>query len=97
MLVFSVTILFTSSVMADDGVCKPMATLAKMSAEQRDKGMSQDTLLKGLVREGKLDPKDSSAPFVINTVVWVYEENISAKSAYKRMYEKCSKAFAKQR
>lgn len=96
-MVFYISILVTSNVIAEDGVCKPMATLAKMSAEQRDKGMTQDTLLKGLIREGNLNPKDSSAPFIINTVVWVYEENISAKNAYKKMYEKCSKAFAKQR
>jgi TRAP-type uncharacterized transport system substrate-binding protein len=88
---------FAQRAMADDSVCKPMATLAKMSAEQRDKGLSQDTFLKHLVREGKLDPQDSSAPFVINTVVWVYEENVSAKSAYKQMYEKCRSAFSKKR
>lgn len=96
-LVLAVTIFLTSNTIADDGVCKFMGSLAKMSAEKRDKGISQDTLLKELVREGKLDPKDSAAPFVINTVIWVYEENIPATSAYKKMYEKCNKALAKQR
>ena len=74
-----------------------MATIAKMSAEQRDRGVSQEALLQGLVSNGKLDPRDSAAPFVVNTVVWVYEEGIPSKSAYQRMLEKCRKAFAKQR
>lgn len=91
-----VMIFFSWNAMADDGVCKPMASLAKMSAEQRDRGMSQDALLKGLAREGKLDQKDSSAPFIVNTVVWVYEENISAKGAYRQMYEQCRKAFSRK-
>lgn len=89
--------LFSASAMADDGVCIPMAKLAKMSAEKREQGMTQNELLRGLIREGQLDPKSSTATFVANTVVWVYEENIPAKGAYKQMYEKCHKAFTKKR
>jgi formaldehyde-activating enzyme involved in methanogenesis len=87
----------STAALANDEVCRPMATLAKMSAEERDKGVSQDALLKGLVREGKLDPRESSAQFVIATVMWVYDEKVPAKIAYKRMYAKCESAFSKRR
>ena len=86
-----------SSAWADDGICKTMATLAKTSAEQRDAGIARDALLRRLVQEGKLEKGDAATPFVFNTVVWVYDENISAKTAHRQMYDKCSKALAKRR
>lgn len=83
--------------MADDGLCKPLAGLAKLSAEQRDKGVSQEDLMRSLARQGALDPKDPSAPFAVNTIMWVYEERISAATAYRDMLAKCTKAVGKQR
>ena len=97
MIIFMVTALFASSAWSNDSFCKPLATLAKMCAEQRDLGVSRDALLRQLIIEGKLQAKDPSSEIAFNTAVWVYEENISAKSAYKKMYEKCNKSLAKQR
>lgn len=92
-----VTALFASSAWSNDSFCKPLATLAKMCAEQRDLGVSRDVLLRRLIIEGKLQAKDPSSEIAFNTAVWVYEENIPAKSAYKKMYEKCNKAVAKNK
>lgn len=89
--------IFFSSAWADDGLCKTMAALAKTSAEQRDAGVARDVLLRRFVQEGKLEKGDSATPFVFNTVVWVYDENVPAKTAYRKMYDKCSKALAKRR
>ena len=82
--------IFFSSAWADDGLCKTMAALAKTSAEQRDAGVARDVLLRRFVQEGKLEKGDSATPFVFNTVVWVYDENVPAKTAYRQMYDKCS-------
>lgn len=90
-------ITFVSSAWADDAICKTMAAIAKTSAQQRDAGVARDALLRRFVQEGKLEKGDAATPFVFNTVVWVYDENISAKTAYSQMYEKCSKALAKKR
>ena len=89
--------IFVSSAWADDGLCKTMAALAKTSAEQREAGVARDALLRRFVQEGKLEKGDSATPFVFNTVVWVYDENVPAKTAYRQMYDKCSKALAKRR
>ena len=94
---FSCAVLFANGAVADDGVCKPLATLAKLTADLRDKGFSQEAVLIKLVREGKLDPNGESAPFVANTVVWVYEEKIPAQNAYKQLYAKCNRAFLKNK
>jgi hypothetical protein len=89
--------LIVTSASADDGICKTMASIAKVSADQRDAGVERDALLRRFIQEGKLEKNDSAAPFVLNTVVWVYEEKIPAKTAYKQMYGKCAAALAKQR
>ena len=86
-----------ASAMAEQGICKTMASLAKMSAEQRDAGVPRDALLRRLVQEGKLETGDAATPFVLNTVVWVYEERVPVKSAYKEMQSKCDAALAKRR
>ena len=97
MLVIFSTLIFASSAWADEELCKTMAALAKTSAEQREAGVPRDALLRRFVQEGKLEKGDSATPFVFNTVVWVYDENVPAKTAYRQMYEKCSKALAKRR
>lgn len=82
-------------VRADDSVCRPLAQLAVYAAVERESGKDQTQTFLALVKQGRIDPKSSTAEWAANTVVWVYQEQVSSKSAEKKMLTKCRRAFAK--
>jgi hypothetical protein len=91
-----VPMLVTFPARADESICRPLAQIAVHAAVGREAGKNQMEVFSAMVKEGRVDPKSSTAEFAANTVVWVFDERISSKDAEKKMLVKCRRAFSKK-
>ena len=85
----------TFSAYADDSICKPLGKLAVYAALEREAGKTTEQTFLKMVNEGRIRPKEATAEWAANTVVWVFEERISSKVAERTMLQKCRRAFKK--